>query len=666
MELNRVFLIIFGLLFCIRVFGQSVTDQQFFESINLDLDGLQPVKSCILSNDYVNAKKEYIKYLKQRESPVWYFDWDAPDTQKRNTIADLKEADRYANNELVSCGIWHQFGQIVDWRYDPTNNDYPEWTWQLNRHYDWIVLGSAYWNTGDEKYSKAFVSQLNSWLDQCKCPNDNGYYPRSAWRTLEAGLRMRYSWPYAFFYFLSSPYFDDESVFRMVKSIYEHALFLNKHSTSSQRLSHEMNGLYTVGALFPEFHNADDWRRLSAEKLYEEEVNQFYPDGSQKELAPSYHGTNLSCIVSVYRLAKLNHYQLPNDYVTRLENIYSFYEKLMMPDGRLPSVNDSRWMLGKDNLIEAADIFQDRPDFTYLATRGENGKKPSFTSVWMPWAGWYVMRSGWGYDDFYALFEVGPYGSGHQHEDKLSVILYAYGSRLITECGNYAYDNSQWRDYAVSARAHNVARVDGKDQNRFAVLKEDGVSVNSTACDYKWVTKRKYDEGEGYYKEGFGEDSDKSVTHHRILRFVKNKFWLLTDEFIPSDRDLHSYDIWFHFNTEHYKIDTLCNVIYSTEPSSANVAVIRLGNCHDNRVIVGSQSPEVQGWVSDGSSSEGFNCRPVATPIFHNEGVGVVRERFVFIPIPKGKDLRIESIKQLSSRKYRVYMNDGSKYSIRL
>ena len=664
--MRKVVYIFLFLLTCSLSNGQVLTDAQFFKAINLDYPGLESVKVSVERGNYSDAKKFFVAYIKHRKTPVWFFDWRLPFSEKRNTEVNIQEADRYAKNELVSCGIWHQFGNKVNWQLNPTNNNYNEWTWQLNRHTFWLTMGRAYWRTGDERYAKAFVSQLNSWIEQCKIPSENGEFPGSPWRTLEAGLRMRYTWPNAFFYFLGSPSFDDESVFRMIKSFYEHAQYLYNHRVSNQRLSHEMNGLYTVGALFPELQSAEIWRKVSVAELYKEETDQFYPDGSQKELAPAYHGTNLSCIVSVARLAQLNNYLLPTGYVTHLETIYEFYQKMMMPNGKLPAVNDSRWLDGRGSMIEASYYFTERRDFLYTATKGGKGKKPSYTSVWMPWAGWYVMRSGWDENALYALFEVGPYGTGHQHEDKLSFILYAYGSLLITECGNYAYDNSDWRKYAISARGHNVARVDGKDQNRFNVRNKADVSVLKNPLMNNWIKKRKYEVGVGVYSEGYGSENDATVIHNRSLWYVKNKYWLLTDEFVPSDQSEHTYDIWFHFNTDKYRSTPTANVIYSNDEAQANVAIVRLGDNTEVDVIVGKKTPEYQGWIADGTSDEGFAVRPVATPVYHSKGVGVVREHFVFIPFPKGENLIISSVKKLASNKYRIIIEGKNSITVKI
>ena len=163
--------------------------------------------------------------------------------------------------------------------------------------------------TGDEKYAKAFVRQMNEWVDQCEIPVARWNGSGSAWRTFETGFRMRENWPNAFFHFLSSPNFDDASIIKMVKSFYDHAIHLRNHPTNNNWLTVEMNGLYTVGALFPEFKEAEEWRTFAATTLYNEEQKQFYPDGAQKELAPGYHALSQSSIVSVYKLAKLNGYK---------------------------------------------------------------------------------------------------------------------------------------------------------------------------------------------------------------------------------------------------------------------------------------------------------------------------------------------------------------------
>ncbi|MCK5805833.1 MAG: heparinase II/III family protein, partial [Lentisphaeria bacterium] len=442
--------------------GPRLTDEAFFEAMDLDLPALSKVRKAVVAGDYPAAKRAFAAHLKSRETPNWHFDWrERPRHQTRPKNVGTVAADRIVAHELTSCRITHAFGDDIDWSINPTKLKYREWTWQLSRHPFWKTLGRAYWATGDEVYAKDFVFQMTDWVTDNPVPvNSSGNRAGSRWRTIETGIRMFSSWPDSFFYFLSSPSFDDESITLMVKSMVEHAHHLMAHPSGSNNwLAMEMNGLFHVGTLFPEFRDAAIWRETASGRLYEQMNIQVYPDGAQIELATGYHGVSLHNFLGTLRLAILNEIELPGDYVGRLEKMYDYYVKLAMPDGRMPALNDAGWGSVRTPLRQGFELFPERGDFEYLATRGRSGVIPSFTSVHFPYAGWAVMRTGWAPQDLYMHFEYGPFGAAHQHEDKLSLIVSAYGKRLLTEGGVYAYDSSQWRTYVLSARAHNVIMV---------------------------------------------------------------------------------------------------------------------------------------------------------------------------------------------------------------
>src|SRR5262249_9193466 len=46
---------------------------------------------------------------------------------------------------------------------DPSCGDH-KIIWELNRHQHWLVLGRAFWLTGDSRYARAVFDQSNSWL----------------------------------------------------------------------------------------------------------------------------------------------------------------------------------------------------------------------------------------------------------------------------------------------------------------------------------------------------------------------------------------------------------------------------------------------------------------------------------------------------------------------
>ena len=654
-----------------EVNAQILTDKTFIQALDLNYPGLEQVKDKVSKGNYTAAKKAFVAHLKTRTSPQWFTDWRDKDKKRNALWVDINEANRYANNELLSCGTWYKFGKNIDWASNHSGNNYDEWTWQLNRLSHWTVLGKAYWTTGDEKYTRAFVQQLNSWIDQCKKPVKSFNGVGSTWRTIDSGIRVLGNWPNAFYYFLSSPSFDDESIFKMVKSFYEHGCHLREHNTANNWLSIEMQGLYTIAVLFPEFKASSNWREYAISRLYEEELNQFYPDGAQKELAPSYHSVSLSSIVGVYKLSKLNNLTLPKEFVNRLESVYEYYVKVMMPNGQMPAVNDSRWIEAEPYLKEAVELFPERSDFRYVLSHGKEGKRPSYTSVWMPWAGWYVMRSGWGEDDYYAFFEVGPFGTAHQHEDKLNVLLYAYGQPLITECGIYAYDNSEFRKYSLSSRGHNVASVDGNEQNRHALIDKDEIQYSKAPLKNIWKTNRKYDYGEGVYDEGYGDGLDKSVSHKRSVKFIKNKnhkYWIIKDVFTPNDDHIHHYETWFHLSTNECVNDEGNGIVYSKSPNEPNVVIIPLKNNDGLRinVVKGQDNHKIQGYVSQVRKDDSFQRIPVATPYFCVDNQGETYQYYVLIPYGENEVMPVRAIKELSSRKYKIMLRDGSNITVKM
>ena len=655
--------------------GPRMTDAELFAALNLDDAQLSQVKAAVERGDLAAAKKAFVAHLKSRAKPKWYFDWrDKPAPDKRPSNPNVRDADRYARNELVSVGVWHAFGADVDWSANPMPNGYREWTWQLNRHPFWSSLGRAYWDTGDEKYAKAFVFQMTDWVKDNPVPldrADNG--TASRWRTIEAGIRTAGSWFNSFYYFLSSPSFTDEDVITMVKSFAEHARYLMKFPTSGNWLTMEANGMYHVGAMFPEFKEAQTWRDTAIQRLYKELDVQVYPDGAQIELSTGYHQVSLHNFVGAMRIAQLNNFPVPSDYLAKLERMYNYNLYAAMPNGYLPGLNDGSYTNVRGLLNEGFGYFPHRRDFQWMSTDGKEGAPPTQTSYAFPYAGQLVMRSGWDKDARYLLFDVGPFGYGHQHEDKLNFVIHAYGANLVIDPGNYAYDSSQWRRYVISSYAHNVIHVDGKDQHRRGlprdqyVVKEPVPHVYQTSKDFDYAAASF---GE-LPDEGFGEKREKVVTHVRHVLFVKGKeeegggrkgkdYWLVVDALKPNDDKPHSYEAMFHLDVKDVAVDPTTKRVLSQNADAANIAIVpAVSEGLSVEVIRGQEKPFVQGWTPAG----GYDVRPIPTPVFKRTAAGVTHFVYVFYPLPEGETLPVKSVEALNltadAAQVKVTFNDG-------
>lgn len=120
--------------------GPRLSEQEFFrECLDYGVPGMGEVKRAVDYGDYVAARKYFALHIRTSLNPDIFF--SIPFEKAENTYTypgetEIEAADRISRYILISCGIAHDFGEVVDWFANPTYNKYKEWTWQLNRHND--------------------------------------------------------------------------------------------------------------------------------------------------------------------------------------------------------------------------------------------------------------------------------------------------------------------------------------------------------------------------------------------------------------------------------------------------------------------------------------------------------------------------------------------------
>ena len=557
----------------------------------------------------------------------------------------IEEADRVCDHIFTFVGHPpQQLGSELAWNEDPV--DYDQWAISFNRHFHWISLAKAYEATDDEKYAKEFVEQLRSWI--AAMPVEIGdRWVQAGWATegrmslsLDAGIRMGQTWVHAFYAFLRSPHFTDADVIAMVKAFHEHALYLmdpvHFRSFSNWGVM-EANGLYHIGVYFPEFTESSSWRETAMRRLRQEIDLQVYPDGAQIELTSGYHHVSLRNFVLAYEAARHNDLEVPPDYLAGLERMYHYSLYVSFPDLRMPAVNDSDEYPILSAMREAHEYFPDRSDFTWVATEGASGTPLDPSSTAFPYAGHFVMRSGWDPDDPCLFFDGGPYGYAHQHEDKLNVILYGHGRILIQDPGNYQYDTSEWRTYMLSTWSHNTITVDGQGQQRKGRPKQD--YVIDGPLPHTWVSQPDFDYASAAYDDGYGPDVDRTVTHRRSIMFLKPDLWIVTDLLTPSDDAEHEYESPFIFDAESATAENLVASSASSDlPGAAILAIAPPGT--DLRIAVGERDP-IRGWAPP--SGDKTQCVPTPTAVYRFSGSGSLAITYVVTPVPPGESSRVVS-----------------------
>jgi len=642
--------------------GPRLTDAELFDALDLALPELAAVQAAVAAGDLGQAKHALAAYLRDRRSVPWWFD---PHQVDRDLGCDREAADRTVRGEIQQVGIWYTFpGSEVDWFANPTvmRDDLPddmEWQWQLNRMGFWYELGRAYWATGDERYAEAFVRQLRGWARQCPRPDGSGNQANSAWRTIEAGIRMGGSWPDAYHRFLQSPTFADDDVCLYLKLCLEHALHLSANPTGGNWLTMEMCGLYTVGAVFPELKAAAAWRAQAIGSLHEELQRQFYSDGAQTELSPGYHQVALRNILQIAHTARLvgRQAELPEDYIARTERAFDYNLWLMTPDRDLPKLNDSWSVNVPTTLREASGLFPGRSDFRWAATDGQEGEPPAETSHVFSRAGYVAMRAGWEGDANYLCFDAGPLGTGHWHQDKLNVVLWAYGREVLFDGGGGMYERSPWRSWATDTFSHNTVLVDGRPQRRGADER-----ATTEPLDLQWESDAAHDFAVGVYNGTYGPEADRAAVHTRRVLFVKPDLFVVADTLAPQDEAEHTVEARWHLLPTAVAQDPNIAAVTTAADGQPNLAVVPLvREGLEVRAVSAQREPELLGWLV---TREDPRYIPATTVTHARTGTGVQSLLTLLLPLRAGEASPVMAVTPAGPLAAEVTLADGRRFRI--
>ncbi len=578
--------------------GPLLTDCQLFDQLDPLNDDLRKTKKAAESGDFHNARRLLCDYLRNREIATWHRNSGNEDECKLHH--DCEIAERVVRNEFTVYCVDHHFERGVDWLFNATRQRADiaytaEWTWVLNRMYFWVALSRAYQATNDERYARAFADQLESWVRSCPRPDDNGNYSGSAWRTIETGIRMGQTWPEAFHRFLKSHSFTNEHLILYVKSCVEQADHLLNSQYPPRKnnwLMMEMNGLYTVGAVFPEFFKAKKWRTFALESLEREQQRQFLPDGFQFELTTGYHNISLFNICKAVQLAMDTgrRDEIPGGIIPLLEKAFDVNLYMMSPSGTLPALNDAGHDVVAPIMKQALVFFPEREDYRWAATGGAEGKCPVSTSFFFAYAGYAAMRSSWRSDGVTLYFDNGPVGVSHVHQDKLNLILYCCDRELLFDAGGGLYDRSDFRKYDISTFAHNTVTVDGLPQRR-----PKRVSAVEK-IDAKWTSLPDYDFVSGAYTEDYGSEGHRPAEHHRQVLFLKPGIIIVADRLKPRDNEQHEFQSRWHVRSTNVHHDKCTGAVVSVDPGMPNVVVACLNRNVGVTLACGQTVPALSGW----------------------------------------------------------------------
>jgi Heparinase II/III-like protein/Heparinase II/III N-terminus len=576
----------------------------------------------------------------------------------------LEQADRITEHKLSFFDLENlQLGNPIDWNRDHSSGkaapmqfaasiDYRDFAvtgdcklvWEPNRHHHLVVLARAYRASGEMRYARAVVEQMQSWLDQ---------YPFGIgmnWRSpLELGIRL-INWVWAIDLIRDSGLFKGDFRRRVQHSVYLHMWEISrKYSRGTSANNHtigEAAGVFIAASYFHELSNAPSWRAEAQAILEGEILGQTYPLGGTREQAFGYHLFVLKLLLISALVGRKARAEFSAAYWDRLHAMIAFVGTLCeagaqprfgdCDDAYVLDLGSTQGDVGEIMSI-AAVVFRS-PEFKTwaggfhepaywllgpsaqfvfdnLPTATENS---AFVSKAFTDSGLYLLQSGErkSPDRISILFDCGELGfkniAAHGHADALSFTLFALGEQVLVDPGTYDYFTyPEWRQYFRSTRAHNTVEIDGADQSQML-----GSFLWNRHARAKLIEWRPLSTGGGRATgehDGYMRLSD-PVIHRRTLALESRERVLTVRDEIHAER-AHSVAIYFHVAPEcsveqvdanHMAISTSNGMITMEFDSKLRLQTFR-----------GSESP-IAGWVSRGYHRK----QPVVTIVGRAQTVG--------------------------------------------
>ncbi|MCX5659797.1 MAG: alginate lyase family protein [Planctomycetota bacterium] len=535
------------------------TRAEFLRTLDLTAPALQSTRDALNRGDVDAAGRAFIAHFRRRpmESPLLP-DWSATprDPARKNKIADDclrgKLWDGYNVYDIPASGI--------DWYDCPL--------FCLPRFPVFPHLLEAWHDSGDPRYLRFIVDHSLEYIRA---------YPieKFAGRNSLDDMRSHYhvgpptwwclnpnrldEWTAALAAIRTSPLVTDEELLTILHRMTQEIRYLLTQVPYWVGEAHNvacfiirvMGRLFTVMA---DFADAPTWRRLAAVWLKDYLESAFYPDGQFKELTTGY-GT--ACVEHVAITAHaLRDEPESQGYRAPLRQMLMAVAAQCGPSGRIHSFGDCRTLrldqmslvplaqwLG-DPWLSAIIDYSDRlkpvpygvpgppgtPADASAATQLANGPTPAPPFLhWPPigsevWGGYYTMRSDWSPQARFLMADGGPWGTTHQHMDRLSFVLSAHGADFLADpsCTLYANNEPDARLSTMHAGfVHNTITVDGIDE--YVRTMDD--------CEAKEPIHNRWEHGPGWslFAGSYDFSPLKPLRWERRILFVDGRYWLVQD-----------------------------------------------------------------------------------------------------------------------------------------
>ena len=497
---------------------------------------------------------------------------------------------------------------------EPSSGDHKV-VWELNRHQSWLMLGRAYWLTGDERYRDAFIGHLDSWM--LANPPLSGVNWASM---LELALRsISWLWALNFFALDGSAGTEDRSPWtvdlllgldRQLALVEQN---LSRYFSPNTHLLGEALGLYVVGRALPELRRAAGWERLGRSVLIEQVGRQIEADGGHAELSTHYHRYTLDFYLLALAVAQQTADPQGRVFAEAAERLARYARTMSDDNGRLPGIGDddggSLFPLCGRNPSNVSDSLQlaaqllGRPALgigpaaeevtwiTGLAPAGEPQGATTWPSAALPSTGYFVSRSTRG---DHLTIDAGHHGflnGGHAHSDALAVTLTVRGRPFLIDPGTACYTiDLAVRDRFRSTRYHNTLTIDGRSQSIPAGPFHWHSAAHATALDWRPDQDADFFEG--------AHDGYAPLLHQRSVH-SRPGVWVIVDRVLGTGS--HQADVHWHIDPAWHTTRTGPQTVCARHDDGLTIWILSL---RDECELFHGSGEEALGW-----------CAPVYGPL---------------------------------------------------
>ncbi len=407
-----------------------------------------------------------------------------------------------------------KYGRKIDWHKDPlSDKSWPskmhkcidfslehndrdsdadiKYSWKLNSHPHLVTLGKAFYLTGNEKYSREFLEELNTWMDQ------NPPYIGINWISNVQISQRLVSWIICSRLFQTSAYFKEYGQKMLLSAILDNSkiLFEKRDTPNNNHRIASLCTLLTIGILFQGRHFLREWIEVGFSELEDALNAQIYEDGVDKEQTLSYEKLVAEFLLFLLVVARGINLKLPKLIKQKFQKIVYHISSSALPNDMIPLIGD--------HSNERAFVFDEKTDdknvsalicaysvlfndsklkrpgdgfpvecFWLLGTKGYNiwSKLPSIEQnihriYEFKRGGHYIVKT----NRLYLFVRCGEFGfdnvNAHSHCDLLSPLLYIDKIPVLIDSGTYLYNKSaSLRNTYRSMSSHNTLVLDNTMQ----------------------------------------------------------------------------------------------------------------------------------------------------------------------------------------------------------